>query len=375
MNQTTAIVPAKKRKRKRKEKDNSTQKLTKTLPDSSGKQKSYRLAAKNIFLTYPKCDIEPQNCLHTILDNYQDRLLSAMVCQESHEDGEKHLHALLMFKKRFQTRNQHLFDKLVGQHGSYEACKNVTNSIKYLAKEGNYVTHNLDVEKYLKAALTKKSPKFAIVEHMLDSGKTLEEVKEAMPGFVLQHLNKIRTYIAYNSGMQRPALKWPGVEYPLGTDKAIETILKWIAANLETPRKFKQPQLYIYGPANVGKTTLWMTLSQYFRIYKMPHEDFYDGFQNGKFDLAVLDEFKADKKITWLNEWLEGSMMSIRYKGSQGLKTQNIPTIILSNYSLEECYANIAEHNPGRLDTIRCRLEVVYLTEFIDLKKYLIKDN
>ena len=92
-------------------------------------------------------------------------------------------------------------------------------------------------------------------------------------------------------------------------------------------------------------------------------EEFYDQYSDD-YDLVVMDEFKGQKKITFLNEFLQGSTMSIRKKGSQGIKQKNLPVIILSNLTLETCYRKANED--GRLDSLRARLEIVEVDSFID---------
>jgi len=59
--------------------------------------------------------------------------------------------------------------------------------------------------------------------------------------------------------------------------------------------------------------------------------------------------------------------MPIRKKGSQGMKSKNLPVVILSNYALSECYVKAA--NDGRLNTLECRLEIVEIDSFIDFYK------
>lgn len=91
-------------------------------------------------------------------------------------------------------------------------------------------------------------------------------------------------------------------------------------------------------------------------------EDFYDFYFDEKFDLVVLDEFKGQKTIQFLNLWLQGGDMTIRKKGSQYIKRKNLPMIILSNYSLDDCYKDQL-----KLSTLRARLLEIALTSPIDL--------
>jgi len=80
--------------------------------------------------------------------------------------------------------------------------------------------------------------------------------------------------------------------------------------------------------------------------------------------VAMTTSFQGDKAaaeaamktIQELNSWLDGSRMPLRKKGSQSVKEKNLPIIILSNYSLEGAYSKAPEE---KLDTLRCRLEIV----------------
>lgn len=107
------------------------------------------------------------------------------------------------------------------------------------------------------------------------------------------------------------------------------------------------------------------SLEKYFRTFPIPlTEDFIDGYDDDDFDLAVLDEFKGHKTMQWLNLWCQGSMTNFRVKGSQVIKKKHIPTIIISNYNLEECYSKAGEE---RLDPLRRRLEIVEVLEPINI--------
>ena len=102
-------------------------------------------------------------------------------------------------------------------------------------------------------------------------------------------------------------------------------------------------------------------------MYHMPTtEEFYDQYSDD-YDLVVMDEFKGQKTIQWMNQFLQGSPMPIRKKGSQGMKYKNLPVVILSNYRLSECYVKAA--NDGRLSTLECRLEIIEIDSMIDFYK------
>lgn len=93
----------------------------------------------------------------------------------------------------------------------------------------------------------------------------------------------------------------------------------------------------------MGKTSLTVALRQFFSIYLVPlHEDFNCTYDDDIYDLAVMDEFKGNKTIQWMNNWLDGTPMLLKRKSTSGFtKLFNIPTIVLSNYPLRECYPNV----------------------------------
>ena len=104
--------------------------------------------------------------------------------------------------------------------------------------------------------------------------------------------------------------------------------------------------LWICGPTGMGKSYFVQRISQLgARIFYMNmDEDYQDDYLDDTYDLCVLDEFKGHKRIQWLNRWLDGTPLSIRKKGSQYLKKELLPTIILSNYDIDGCYSK-ASHS------------------------------
>lgn len=147
----------------------------------------------------------------------------------------------------------------------------------------------------------------------------------------------------------------PGIEITA----QCQQVLSWLRNNLYG-RQFKQKQLYLWGPANLGKTSLVRTLATCLATYHAPmEENFFDLYDEETHQLVCFDEFKGQHPLTFMNAFLQGDTMSLRKKGSQYLKTKNLPTIILSNYSPRDAYSKVSEE---KLDTFLVRLEVVELT-------------
>lgn len=111
------------------------------MPKKEG-SKSFQLNAKNIALTYPRCDIHPQAMFDWLKDNFSPE--AVCVAQETHKDGGFHLHAYLRFEKALYTRNQKLFD-VDGFHPNVQGCREVKNWVTYIKKQGNIITtDNID---------------------------------------------------------------------------------------------------------------------------------------------------------------------------------------------------------------------------------------
>lgn len=337
-------------------------------PKSKGaakeKPKGFRQNGMNFILTFPQCDVKKEVAVERLEQKWKDELKGYIVCEEAHKDGTPHLHVFLQFSKRKNFKDANWADFIVGKHGDYKVAKSVSGSVKYVTKDGNYVAKGVDVE-----AITSKGAKMSDkIADMLDKGKTLAEVKEEEKGYFMVNKRKIEEYATWIQceNAKKSKLAWvsPSID---GLTDANKQIAEWISKNIRQTRAFKAPQLFITGKPNLGKTSLIAWLSKYLSVYPFPmEEEFYDQYSDD-YDLVVMDEFKGQKKITFLNEFLQGSTMSIRKKGSQGIKQKNLPVIILSNLTLEVCYPKA--NADGRLDSLRARLEIVEVDSFIDFYK------
>jgi len=335
-------------------------------PKSKGAAKKkatsgFRSNGMNFIVTFPQCDTKKEVAAERLEQKWKEELKGYIVCEEQHKDGTPHLHVFLQFSKRKNFKSPDWADFIGGKHGDYKVARSVSGSVKYVTKEGNYVAKGVDVEAY-KQKGAKLSDKIA---GMLDNGKSLVEIKEEERGFFMLNKRKIEEYAAFIDceNQKKTKLAWvpPSLD---GLTDSNKQIAEWICKNIRQSRIFKAPQLFITGKPNLGKTSLIEWLKKYLSVYPIPMtEEFYDQYSDD-YDLVVLDEFKGQKTIQWLNEFLQGSTMNIRKKGSQSLKKKNLPVIILSNYTLEECYPKA--NADGRLDSLRARLEIVEVDSFID---------
>lgn len=336
---------------------NQTEKDFLCVPDP--KKKKFRMEAKNYFLTFPQCAETRETAMSNIKDVLGSKLKAAVVAQEHHADGSLHLHCLIFLHEKLRTSNPNYFDFVVLKHGNYAPIKRVSAALKYVQKEDKEAMIFGDVPSGESGLKRLKSD---LAAERIRSGCSLAELATEMPGYFLSNQDRIRKFQSFciEAKLNESLVPLPGPLPLIGLTEEQRVIVDWLNTNLFKPRTFKQLQLYIYGPANSGKTSLILALSRFYRLYEIPNgEDFCDFFENDKFKLAYIDEFRADKTIGWLNRWLQGSITTLRVKGSQVMKVQNIPTIILSNFSPHEAYSKTEE---AKLETLLSRLLVVKVT-------------
>jgi len=332
-----------------------------TVPAPAKKPSRFRLQGKNFSLTFPQCDVKKEVASERIEQQFKDEVKGYVVCEEAHKDGTPHLHVFLSFHAKKTFCKTDCFDFIGGKHGNYQVTKSVRSWVEYVTKAGEYVAKGVDVESIKK----KRAQLNTTVATSIMEGKSLSEINQDHPGYVMLNKRKLEEYESWIQCMKAKKSKIDWVPVPFeGLTDSNKQIAEWIWNNIRKPRKFKAPQLYIHGPRNLGKTSLVEWLEKSLSVYHMPTtEEFYDHYSDD-YDLVVIDEFKGQKTLQFMNQFLQGSPMTIRKKGSQSMKYKNLPVVILSNYTLSECYPKAA--NDGRLDTLLVRLNVIEIDSFID---------
>ncbi len=345
------------------------------LPPPKKKQKRKKrkqISVKKFFLTFPKCNVEPTVALNNLIFKYPCKW--AIVSQENHLDGSLHLHLAFWLKDMIRYRDAHLWDFIAMKHGDYQVAKNIVKVVKYVTKDKNFVTHQIDVETWLKSHQTKTGASFELVAKMMMQGKSLDELNDLYPGMISHNLAKLKLYRTFLDGKKRrekdkELQNWTPLDIG-NLDLDFRILGLWMNKNLNgIQRPFKAPQLWLWGCSNLGKTSLIISLKKYLRIYMVPMDVRHlDDYEDDQYDLIVLDEFKAQKSITWLNGFIQGNDFPVHRRYSSTLKTKNLPVIVLSNYSIEGAYEKVNMFNPERLNSLKNRFTVVHVNKFIDLK-------
>jgi len=335
-------------------------------------KKTVRFQAKKWFLTYPQCTTTKETALSNAEAMFPD-LVWIICAEEKHQDGTPHLHVGLEFSRRYNSRNANCFDPISGQHGNYQPMKNQLQCIKYIIKDGAYIAKGIDP----KAILQKQNGKFAYIASKVMEGNSLSSLNQLDAGFVLANKRKLEEYMAWYAVLKEKEKKFPWEETDVIPDLKNahnSLIVEWLKQNIKMPRLLRQPQLYLYGPPGIGKTHLVASLDSYLSIYYMSRDDgeFMDRYEDGAYDLIVMDEFSNKKSMQFMNQILDGQKCTLKKKGGQILKSDNLPVIILSNYSLEENYRNLAEK--GYLEPLKTRLTIVFCPERIEIEFFNKKE-
>lgn len=105
----------------------------------------FRIQSKSFVLTYSNCEqqnwqvFDKEALLQHIKDLGRMEPTSIAVCQEAHQDGSTHFHALVVYPRRKDIGNPLYFD-YHGVHPTIEKCRSIEASLIYIKKDGNFLT-------------------------------------------------------------------------------------------------------------------------------------------------------------------------------------------------------------------------------------------
>lgn len=324
---------------------------------------SFRLEAQTVFLTYPRCPRTKEEALAVLEETFP--LDWAVVASESHQDGTPHLHVLARLRSKSRKSGYEIWDRIGGQHGNYQAARNVSAVLRYVKKDGNFIVSGTPPADD-STETTGKVAKGTAIAMMILEGATLQDLNEADPGFVMMNLTRVRTYMNFVKTTNTPMVP---LRITVQTDHP-ETmmIFRWFDENLapgqSLVRPIKTPQLWMWGPANTRKTSAVLLFHKWCSIYNVPHHDTgFNDFYSDSYDLAFLDEFsRGCVQEDWLKQFSQGSPMPIKIKGSSMLKERNMPMVICSNQAPSSYIPDLEEYK-----AIEARFLIVYVSTPLDL--------
>lgn len=194
---------------------------------------SFRLSARNVFLTFPRTSIKFDDYNRYLAENTQ--LQGYKLCSERHDDGGLHLHALLCYKDKLHTRNARYWD-WNGEHPNVQSVKNKEDVIRYIEKEPVELAGNLNVKRTWGEILCEAETFEGF----------MEAVKSGYPRDFVLHYNKIETFgeIYFNKKVCDYIPEYTVFVIPPDLESFMLTFNQG-----ERPRS-----LFLEGPSRSGKT-------------------------------------------------------------------------------------------------------------------------
>lgn len=389
--QIPKVLPPKKRQVARKTgpppKKTPSPKPIKKAPTK--KRKGFEVNSKTFLLTFPQWEGQEtldqlQQKLFDFWTTKNKEVVESIIAIEDHgpqqnarghtdgEDPGKHIHMCFKLNKPHDVRNQDFFDELVGKHCNIQSCRDYKACQIYCNKDGNVICHNVDIDAVVKSTKSKKGVQHeTVANYIRKKDRSMLEVDIKYPGYMIQHQRKVSDYIKLQYSFKNGTKPYPGIGNVIGRSPCIIELVSWLNKNLPPqPRPFKQKQLWLWGPPNMGKTTLRMDLSQWFIPYNvvLDEDRWWSGLDHSK-QIAFFEEFSGTKTLSAMKSFLDGSPMSIAVKGETYPfeKTKNIPCIILSNKHPDEVYSEARLKSELAYQGLIERLVIIKVDEFIKI--------
>nr|ALR86775.1 Rep [Turnip curly top virus] len=314
--------------------------------------RQYRSHAKNIFLTYPHCNLCKEEALLQLQAiGCPSRKKFIRISRELHENGEPHLHVLILFEGKIQLYNPRHFD--LRDRGSSRIChpniqgaKSSSDVKSYIEKDGDYTDWGEFQIDPRSARGGQQTANDACAE-ALNSGTAeaaLAVIREKLPKDYIFQFHNLKPNLAaiFNPPPVGYIPKYNHTQFVLTDD-----ILDWLEANfyLEEgitpagPSKYKviptidRPKsIIIEGPSRTGKTLWARSLGSH--NYITGHLDFSTRVYNDDVTYNVIDD--VDPQYLKMKHWkhLIGAQKewqtNLKY-GKPRIIKGGIPSIILCN--------------------------------------------
>ena len=278
-------------------------------------QKSFRISAKRLLLTYSQVGLHTGFTVNNVLEQLQFKLgnFSYVISQESHSDRGMHFHVLLIRSKKFDIRAPSSLDlKINGRvaHGKYQPINNIEGVVQYVCKEKQYITNleNLQDGKLLSAKefIYQQVQLKGVDKALLDYSQTHKE--KALAGLSVsalkKHFNDIKKL--------ELSTKIDQIETPFTlNDFNIDYILKeWI----QNPNK----TLILVGQSGIGKTQFLKAIAKemFYKTLIVSHKEdlrrLDDTYDSILIDDANIDQFEDTQLLSLIDNQV-GKTLRVLY--------------------------------------------------------------
>ena len=290
--------------------------------------KNFRFQGVKVFLTYPRCPIRPSEFLDALPSDLRPRVTKWIIASEPHRDGSMHLHVILCFDPKVDTKNPRFFDVQAGVtifHPNIKSIKKNFNKVAaYVMKGGNYIC-NINLLGLEWTGYIRKKADFEAWARDLQQRQFREP-------------------------------RWP---------KILPTGERW-----DAPKMGKQRHLWLWGPPDCGKTSWVFREFTNEQIYmRAPTEHPYEQY-NGE-QVVICDDFHPSfQEIVGCTQVYPANIRmhvfgKVRYSSKFWPTNQSRVMIVLSNHSIEDVYAP-KEGKPDHRAAIHARFLQMYVEDVFD---------
>ena len=336
-------------------------------------------------------DVSLQRWHDLTVEGIGDRFDSFTIAKERHSDGEwEHIHCWMKFAKCF-TCYPTTFDKVFPEkHGNLAVMKkgNVKKHqfymLRYVTKGGEFLDWPIDWD--CRAWMLENTP--ASVKHV-DScrkktkrddiaTKIIEEdyskpynIAKEEPGYFMERSKQVQDFMEYvheaREADKKKNTKWTVLQETKEWGPSWLKVIRWLNFMIRQPSHHigRPRHLFVHGNTRLGKTTrLINPLKERLHCYMLTKDELQNMPWRDDYDLCIMDDFKGQKSIIWMNEFLGSKNMLMRVPGGTHMrKTRIVPTIVISNFPLARCYPLMANSDDESFNALKDRFIEVELTQ------------
>jgi len=336
-------------------------------------------------------DVSLQRWHDLTVEGIGDRFDSFTIAKERHSDGEwEHIHCWMKFAKCF-TCYPTTFDKVFPEkHGNLAVMKkgNVKKHqfymLRYVTKGGEFLDWPIDWD--CRAWMLENTP--ASVKHV-DScrkktkrddiaTKIIEEdyskpynIAKEEPGYFMERSKQVQDFMEYvheaREADKKKNTKWTVLQETKEWGPSWLKVIRWLNFMIRQPSHHigRPRHLFVHGNTRLGKTTrLINPLKERLHCYMLTKDELQNMPWRDDYDLCIMDDFKGQKSIIWMNEFLGSKNMLMQVPGGTHMrKTRIVPTIVISNFPLARYYPLGANCEDESFNALKDRFIEVELTQ------------
>nr|QXN75481.1 MAG: replication associated protein [Genomoviridae sp.]QXN75483.1 MAG: replication associated protein [Genomoviridae sp.]QXN75485.1 MAG: replication associated protein [Genomoviridae sp.] len=284
----------------------------------------FRFAARFALLTYSQCgDLDP----FAVNDHLGSLGAECIVGREEHSDGGFHLHAFTDFGRKFQSRNERIFD-VDGRHPNVlRGTRTPGKMYDYATKDGEIVAGGL--ERPVGDEVSAAASAWATIILSETREEFFASVASLDPRSLCVSFGSLRTYADWRYRQSRDPYEHPST-IRFCTDQ-FPQLDDWVLRALVEPSVGGRKQsLIVYGPSRLGKTLWARSLGRhaYFGgLFSLDEE-------LTEVDYAIFDDMQGGLKFFHGYKFWLGAQKQFyatdKYKGKKMIDWGR-PSIYLSN--------------------------------------------